>query len=122
MVVQAPVPRRVARRSNLKMAQHLRRFEILLPLRFNDGKPVPAELLEQTRAELKREFGGLSSESQVIQGFDRDTNGEDKMVRLFADVADTPENLAFFLTAKERLKQRFHQEEIWITTHLIEAI
>jgi hypothetical protein len=104
------------------MAQHLRRFEILLPLKFNDGTRVPAELLEQTKAELKREFGGLSSESQVIQGFDRDTDGEDTMVRLFADVPDTAENLAFFLTAKERLKKRFQQEEIWITTHQIESI
>jgi hypothetical protein len=104
------------------MSQHLRRFEILLPLKFNDGSPVPASLLEETRAELKREFGGLSSESQVIQGFDRDTTGEDKMVRLFADVADTPENLAFFLSAKERLKERYQQEEIWITSYLVEAI
>ena len=104
------------------MTQHLRRFEILLPLRYNDGRPVPSALLEQTRAELKYQFGGLSSESQIIQGFDRDTTGEDKMVRIFADVPDTAENLAFFLQAKERLKGRFEQEEIWITTFPIEVI
>ena len=100
----------------------LRRFEILLPLRYNDGRAVPLELLEQTRAELKYQFGGLSSESQVIQGFDRDTTGEDKMIRMFADVPDTAENLAFFLQAKTRLKERFEQEEIWITTFPVEVI
>ncbi len=104
------------------MAKHLRRFEILLPLRFNDGRAVPAELLEKTRSELKYQFGGLSSESQVIQGFDQDTTGEDKMVRIFADVPDTAENVAFFLQMKERLKQRFEQEEIWITTFRVEVI
>lgn len=104
------------------MTQHLRRFEILLPLRYNDGRPVPSTLLEETRAELKYQFGGLSSESQIIQGFDRDTTGEDKMVRIFADVPDTAENLAFFLQIKERLKKRFEQEEIWITTFPIEVI
>ncbi|MHA3772777.1 hypothetical protein ACXR0O_14685 [Verrucomicrobiota bacterium sgz303538] len=104
------------------MSKQLRRFEILLPLRFNDGQPVPRELLEQTRAELKYEFGGLSSESQVIQGFDRDTTGEDTMVRLFADVPNTPESMAFFLKAKARLKERFQQEDIWITTHVVEVV
>lgn len=104
------------------MSQHLRRFEILLPLKHNDGRAVPPTLLEQTRAELKYQFGGLSSESQVIQGFDRDTTGEDKMIRIFADVPDTAENLAFFLQTKERLKERFEQEEIWITTYLVEVI
>lgn len=104
------------------MSQHLRRFEILLPLRYNDGRTVPVELLDETRAELKYQFGGLSSESQVIQGFDRDTTGDDKMIRIFADVPDTAENLAFFLQAKKRLKQRFEQEEIWITTYQIEVL
>src|SRR5688572_20845831 len=97
------------------MAEHLRRFEILLPLRFNDGSVVPADLLEQTRAELKDAFGALSSETQVIQGFDRDTNGEDRLARLFADVPDTAENLAFFLAAQNRLQERFQQKEIRIT-------
>jgi hypothetical protein len=104
------------------MAHHLRRFEILLPLRFNDGSPVPKELLDATRTELKEAFGGVSSESQVIQGFDRGTTGEDKMIRLFADVADTAESLAFFLAARERLKARFKQAEVWITHFPIEAL
>jgi hypothetical protein len=104
------------------MATHLRRFEILLPLKYNDGRDVPPELLEETRAELKYQFGGLSSESQVIQGFDRGTTSEDKMVRIFADVRDSPENIAFFLQMKERLKQRFEQAEIWITTFPVEVI
>jgi hypothetical protein len=79
-------------------------------------------LLEETRAEMKYQFGGLSSESQVIQGFDRGTTGEDKMVRIFADVGDSPENIAFFLQMKERLKQRFEQAEIWITTFPVEVL
>ena len=104
------------------MAKHLRRFEVLLPLKYNDGRAVPAELLEETRAELKYQFGGLSSESQVIQGFDQGTTGEDKMMRLFADVQDSAENRAFFLQMKHRLKQRFEQEEIWITTFPVEVL
>lgn len=105
------------------MAQHLRRYEVLLPLFFNDGQRVPVELLEQTRAEIERQVGGLSMETQRIRGFDADTaGGEDKMVRLFADVPDTAEHRAFFLQAKETLKERFRQEEIWVTTFPVETL
>jgi hypothetical protein len=103
--------------------QRLRRFEIMVPLHFNDGTAVPQELLEQTQTDLENQFGAVSSEGQVIRGFDRETGAtEDRLVRYFTDVADTPENLAFFRAEKERLKQRFKQEEIWIATHLIEVL
>ena len=36
----------------------LRRYEILVPLLFNDGRPVPEPLLAQTFAELRERFGG----------------------------------------------------------------
>jgi len=43
-------------------------------------------------------------------------------VRFFLDVPDTSENRAFFLQTKERLKQRFAQTEIWITTFPVETL
>ncbi len=45
-----------------------RRFEILLPLRFNDGSPVPDALIAETLEELRRNFGAVSSETQRIEG------------------------------------------------------
>lgn len=50
------------------MSKHSRRYEMLLPLRFNDGQPVPNELIADTLLELERRFGAVSSESQTIQG------------------------------------------------------
>jgi hypothetical protein len=50
------------------MSNSLRRFEILLPLRFNDGNPVPDELVGQTILELRQQFRASSAESQVIRG------------------------------------------------------
>lgn len=105
------------------MSRHLRRFEVLLPLFFNSGERVPAELLEETRKEIQDQFGAISFEGQVIRGFDRKTGAaEDRTVRFFADVPDTGENFAFFLALKKRLKTRFQQEEIWIATFLVEVI
>jgi len=48
-----------------------RRYEILLPLRFNDGQPVPPTLLGDTLVELRRRFGAVSWETQIIQIFDK---------------------------------------------------
>ncbi len=46
----------------------LRRYEILVPLLFNDGNTVPEDLLAQTFAELRGKFGAASWETQVVQG------------------------------------------------------
>lgn len=44
-----------------------RRYEILLPLRFNDGTRVPKALLAQTVQELEDRFGAVSCETQIIR-------------------------------------------------------
>jgi hypothetical protein len=46
----------------------LYRFELLLPLRFNDGREVPRELISQTIVELEERFEGVTWESQVCMG------------------------------------------------------
>ena len=51
------------------MSDSFRRFEILLPQRFNDGRPVPDELIADTLLELEKRFGAVSSETQTIRGF-----------------------------------------------------
>lgn len=68
------------------MSRILRRFELLLPLRFNDGQAVPDDLLADTLLELESRFGAVSCEF------------------------------------KERLKVRFQQLDIWLTTYPVEAI
>jgi hypothetical protein len=42
------------------LAEPIRRYEILLPLRFNDGQPVPDELVADTLLELEQQFGAGS--------------------------------------------------------------
>jgi hypothetical protein len=50
------------------MSRSFRRFEILLPRQFNDQQPVPDELVVETLLELERQFGSVSSETQIIRG------------------------------------------------------
>ncbi len=100
-----------------------RRFEILLPQRFNDGQPVPEELFAETILDIRQRFGAVSSETQIIRGVWEHSGQSyrDELIRIFVDVVDTPENQQFFRNLKERLKGRFQQIDIRITTYLIEA-
>jgi homoserine trans-succinylase len=106
------------------MSSSSRRFEILLPLRFNDGQPVPDDLVADTLLELRQQFGAVSSETQVIRGIweHQGQSYRDDLVRVFVDVADVPESRHFFIDFKERLKSRFQQLDIWVTTYPIEVL
>jgi len=97
----------------------LRRYENLVPLLFNDGSPVPEPLLAETFAELRQRFGGASWETQTVRGA-WEHHGmvyEDNLPRFYVDVPDLPEHRIFFREFKEKLKRRFNQLEIWITSH-----
>ena len=100
------------------------RFELLLPLQFNDGRAVPRALLAQTAVEIQERFGGVSWESQVIEGIWRQSGVayRDHLNRIFVDAEDTPENRQFFLELKRELKSRFAQLDIWLTVHPIEVL
>lgn len=102
----------------------LRRYEILLPSQFNDGRPVPEELLTQTLLELERQFGAISCETQTIHGFwqHQGEGFRDQLVRVFVDVDDTAKNRQFFVHYKEQIKARFQQLDIWLTTYPVEII
>jgi len=102
----------------------LRRFEILLPLRFNDRQRVPPELIAELLLEIENRFGAVSSESQTIHGWwiHEGQSYQDELSRVFVDVPDLPENREFFIEFKETLKTRLKQIDIWMTTYPIEAL
>ena len=101
-----------------------RRYEILLPLQFNDDQSVPETLLWETVEQLEKHFHALSWETQVVRGIwhHEGTAFRDNHTKLVLDVEDSPENRAFFVAFKEKLKERFQQLDIWITSHVIDVI
>jgi len=99
-----------------------RRFELLLPLRFNDGSPVPDTLIADVLVELRNHFGAVSSETQRIEGQWQHAGQiyRDDLMRIFVDVEDTPQNREFFRQFRERIVTRFRQISIWMTSHPID--
>jgi hypothetical protein len=106
------------------MSKMHRRFEVLLPVRLNDGTPISDEQIAETLVELEDQFGAVSSESQTIRGRWRHEGQpyRDELIRVFVDVPDLPKNREFFVDYKEQLKARFQQIDIWMTTYLIEVL
>lgn len=106
------------------MSKSLRRFEILLPLRFNDGQSVPDDLIAGLLLQIEQHFGAVSCETQTIHGLWQHEGRpyRDELVRVFVDALDVPETRQFFLKFKETLKTELKQIDIWMTTYPIEVL
>lgn len=94
------------------------RFDIYLPLKYNDGADVEPERFQETRRELVDKFGGLTWIGNVgrptILGFWRT---EEKVFQdendLFVVYTEREEVcIEFFRQYKEVLKKRFRQKEV----------
>jgi hypothetical protein len=106
------------------MQKPFRRFELLLPTKFNSGQPVPNDAFAETLLELEERFGAVSCETQMIEGRWRHRGQlfRDESMRIFVDVPDTSDSRQFFVEFKEQLKERFQQLDIWMTTYPLEVI
>jgi hypothetical protein len=100
------------------------RFEIQLPLFYNDGRAVEDRKYIETDDEFIALFGATSTDTVVVRGhwLYQSTVYEDRLIRVRLDVEDTPENWQKMRDIKEVLKQRFEQIDIWISAHRIEIL
>ena len=100
------------------------RFEILLPLFYNDGRAVEDHKFVETDDELVSAFGATSTDTVVVRGhwLYQSTIYEDRLIRVRLDVDDTVENWKLVRDIKEVLKTRFEQLDMWISAHRIEIV
>ena len=105
------------------MSSRWRRFEVLLPLQFNDGRNVPAEWLSEAVLELVDHFGAASYETQKLEGHWRHGGivYRDNLVRLVVDVPDTAQSRRWMKEFKGRWKNRLEQLELWMVSSRIEV-
>jgi hypothetical protein len=105
------------------MSSKWRRFEVLLPLQFNDGRDVPGEWLAEAVLEVADHFGAASYETQKLEGHWRHGGVmyRDTLVRLSVDVPDTAQSRQWMKKFKRRWKTRLEQLELWMVSHRIEV-
>ena len=103
------------------MSSRWRRFEVLLPLQFNDGRDVPAEWLADAVLEVVEQFGAASYETQRVEGHWRHANVHyrDNLVRLVVDVPDTAKNRRWMKQFKQRWKAKLEQLELWLVSYVV---
>ncbi len=102
----------------------LRRYEILLPLMYNDGVEIEKEKFEQTNAELVEQFGATTVDSVIASGhwLYEGVIYKDQLLRYRVDTQNLKKANAFFKKFKTVLKERFQQLDIWITAHDVSVI
>ncbi len=100
-----------------------KRYEVLLPLNYNDGSDIEPEKYDETAEELCERFGAVTQDTVQITGTWKygGTRFRDRLLRLRVDSSD-PAAAAFFAANKESWKRRFQQIDIWITAHELEVI
>ena len=83
------------------------RFEILLPLFYNDGRAIEREKFLQTDDELVQLFGATSTDSMTVRGrwLYQSTLYQDQLIRVRLDVEDKPESWQTVRTFKETLRR-----------------
>lgn len=104
------------------MSSNWRRFEVLLPLRFNDGRDVPPEWLAEAVLEVVDRFGAASYETQKVEGHWRHGGVlyRDDLVRVVVDIPDSTENRGWIKEFKERWRGRLEQLELWVVSYPID--
>lgn len=92
------------------------RYEIHLPLKFNDGHPIPDDLFTQVRNDLIERFGGLHvlSPGSPAQGWWKSGSVVYRDDILIFRVTTVQNEDHFFREYKQKLLELFQQEEIWI--------
>ena len=104
------------------MTSKLRRFEILLPLQFNDRREVPSDWLVDAVFEIVDNFGAISYETQKVEGHWRHEGVlyRDNLVKLVIDVPDSDENRGWMKDFKSRWKIKLQQLDLWLVSYEID--
>ncbi len=104
------------------MSTRWRRFEVMLPRRFNDGREVPGEWIAQAILEIRDQFGAVSYETQSIEGHWNQAGViyRDDLARNIVDVPDQKEHRVWMKAFKARWREKLEQLEIWMVSYRIE--
>jgi hypothetical protein len=104
------------------MSSNWRRFEVLLPLQFNDGRDVPSDWLAEAVLEVVEHFGAAGYEPQKVEGHWRHAGVlyRDNLVRVVVDAPDIATNRRWMKDFKSKWKVRLEQIELWMVSYPID--
>jgi hypothetical protein len=102
------------------MKNKSRRYEVLLPVRFNDGKDVPDEVLAEAVNQIADQFNAVTFYKQAAEWRQGEAMFRDDLALLVVDVPDTATNRKWMKAYKAKWKKRLEQLEIWMVSYPID--
>lgn len=104
------------------MSNTLRRFEILLPQQYNDGRDIPRKLLGFALKEVIDKFDAASFEPMSIEGHWRYEGIQytDSLSKIVVDVPDIDENRQWMRNFKTHWKAKLGQIDLWLVSYEID--
>jgi hypothetical protein len=104
------------------MTRQWRRYELLLPLQFNDGRDIPSEWLAEAIVEIIDRGGAATHETALLEGYWRHRNMQyrDKLVRLVVDMPESETNREWMRQFKRRWEVRLEQIQLWMVSYCVE--
>ncbi len=102
------------------------RYEIYIPLNYNDGRLIEQEKMYKTTDELMNKFGGLTTYPVSLKASGLWKEGDkmyhDQMMVYRVDIEVTNDMLCFFIMYKGTLIAEYEQVQIYMTRQQIELI
>ena len=100
------------------------RYEIYLPIKFNDGNPIPDELFVEVKNEIIDNFGALTTmpPNTPVVGYWKSEGVLYKDDIVIYTVTTAQDEDEFFKQYKNKLANRFKQLEIWIEKVPVEVL
>jgi len=104
----------------------MKKYEIYLPIKYNDGTDIELEKFRQVKVTLSALFGGLTM-SPMAAPFEgtwihQGTEYKDMVIKLEIITSDDEKLEKFFREYKETLKEVFQQKEILITVQEVKTL
>lgn len=105
------------------MSKRWRRYEVLLPVTFNDGKPVPRKWFGNALLEIVDRFGAASFQPHPIGGIWRHQGVvyPYRSKKIIVDVPDTTDSRRWMREYKKRWKEQLQQLELWMVSYRIDV-
>ena len=102
----------------------MKEYDIFLPLRYNDGKPVELIKFRNLTDRLLSQFDGLTYFPQANQGIWKlgDVTYRDEIVIFRILASDSRRARQFLRNLKNQLKDEFAQEEILIVERDVDTL
>jgi len=111
------------------MPQLARKYDIYLPLRYNDGRMIPEEYYRQVEFELVERFGGVTmiEQQNPLRGVWKFQNQRfvDEIIAVTVldfGYSEGSQSEQFFIEYKEQLKKFFEQLDILIIAQVVTII